>query len=280
MNAESIAAGLQGARRSGDGWMARCPAHDDRKPSLSLRDSGEGKPLVYCHAGCSQGDVVECLKARGLWPGAGQPTKNFNHRGHRSAADRLEQVRDIWNRTRPAKGTIVEAYLRRRGITILPDCLRFSILKHTPSGRTLPTMVAAVRDLDSNLTAIHRTFLKPDGSGKADVEPAKMSLGQCAGASVHLATAGLALAVGEGIETCLSVLESCPELPVWSALSTSGLRSIELPAEIRDVTIVADGDHPGEIAARWAAGRFLAERRNVRIARPPRGADFNDVLVG
>ena len=39
-------------RRSGDGWQARCPAHDDLRPSLSI-GSGSGRVLVCCHAGCT-----------------------------------------------------------------------------------------------------------------------------------------------------------------------------------------------------------------------------------
>jgi DNA primase len=46
--------------------MARCPAHDDRTPSLSIREV-EGKVLIHCHAGCSQRDVIAALKSGGLW---------------------------------------------------------------------------------------------------------------------------------------------------------------------------------------------------------------------
>ena len=70
MNAETIAKAL-GGHRSGRGWLARCPAHDDRNPSLSIRDGGDGKVLVYCHAGCSQEAVVAALKDRGLWNAGG-----------------------------------------------------------------------------------------------------------------------------------------------------------------------------------------------------------------
>src|ERR1017187_8749981 len=66
MTAESIAAGLHG-RRCGRGWMAKCPAHDDRGPSLSICER-DGKVLVHCFAGCSQRAVVEALNALGLWP--------------------------------------------------------------------------------------------------------------------------------------------------------------------------------------------------------------------
>jgi hypothetical protein len=46
--------------------MAKCPAHDDHDPSLSIREV-DGKVLFHCHAGCAQGDVIDALKARGLW---------------------------------------------------------------------------------------------------------------------------------------------------------------------------------------------------------------------
>ena len=66
MTADSIARALQ-ARRSGSCWMAKCPAHDDKNPSLSIREV-DGKVLLHCHAGCRQRDVIAALKSRGLWP--------------------------------------------------------------------------------------------------------------------------------------------------------------------------------------------------------------------
>jgi putative DNA primase/helicase len=66
MTAAEISQHLRG-HRSGAGYIALCPAHDDRKPSLSLTDE-QGRILVHCHAGCEQSAVVDALKARGLWP--------------------------------------------------------------------------------------------------------------------------------------------------------------------------------------------------------------------
>ncbi len=65
-SAEKTARALNG-RRSGTGWIARCPAHEDRNPSLTITEAG-GKILVHCHAGCSQEAVIEALRSRGLWP--------------------------------------------------------------------------------------------------------------------------------------------------------------------------------------------------------------------
>lgn len=50
------------------GFVARCPAHDDDKPSLKISDGDNGKPVVFCHAGCTQESVIDALKGRGLWP--------------------------------------------------------------------------------------------------------------------------------------------------------------------------------------------------------------------
>ena len=67
MTAEAIAQALQ-ARRTGPGrWMARCPSHDDRSPSLSITERN-GTLLVHCFAGCRQAEVIAALRARGLWP--------------------------------------------------------------------------------------------------------------------------------------------------------------------------------------------------------------------
>lgn len=68
MNAEQIAKALEKPRRSGSGWVACCPTHDDQNPSLSLRDGADGKVLVKDFGGCDNLTVIDELKARGLWP--------------------------------------------------------------------------------------------------------------------------------------------------------------------------------------------------------------------
>jgi putative DNA primase/helicase len=68
MSAEIIAKALGGCR-AGAGWVAHCPAHDDRTPSLSVRDFTDGKVLLRCHAGCEQERVIAALRTRNLWTG-------------------------------------------------------------------------------------------------------------------------------------------------------------------------------------------------------------------
>ncbi len=67
MIADRFLSHLEGVRSTGqDRWLARCPAHNDQNPSLSIDDK-DGKLFVYCHAGCSQDEVIDALKAKGLW---------------------------------------------------------------------------------------------------------------------------------------------------------------------------------------------------------------------
>ena len=67
-NLDLILNGLDKVRKSGKGWEACCPSHDDHKPSLSLSISErDGKVLVHCWAGCSQKDVISALRNMGLW---------------------------------------------------------------------------------------------------------------------------------------------------------------------------------------------------------------------
>lgn len=69
MNAAEIAKVLGKARKGTDGWIScLCPAHNDKDPSLSIKDGRNGAPLVKCHAGCDNLSVIAALKERRLWP--------------------------------------------------------------------------------------------------------------------------------------------------------------------------------------------------------------------
>jgi hypothetical protein len=186
----------------------------------------------------------------------------------------------IWRASLPAGGTPVETYLTSRGLHLaLPPVLHFNQGLRHPSGGIWPAMGALVtRGGDDVPAGVHRTFLATDGSDKAPVEPQKMMLGPCRGGAVRLGSAEGSLMVGEGIETCIAAMLATGK-PAWAALSTSGLRALELPEHVRDVVVLADGDEPGEAAARACAAKWKRDGRRVRIARPPRGMDFNDMLL-
>jgi putative DNA primase/helicase len=290
MSAAKLARAL-GGHRVGRVWMSRCPAHDDRTPSLSIRDGLDGTLLVHCFAGCPQGRVIASLRDRALWPAdlqhrntfrppQGQPAHVRRHRD----AERITQALGIWRSAMPAEETLVTTYLRSRGIVApIPATVRFhSELRHA-SGGYWPSMIALVTSsTDDEPIGVQRTFLSLSGSSKAPIKPERMTLGRCRGGAVRLGTAqpDQWLVVGEGVETTLSVMQACA-LPGWAALSADGIRSLILPREAAMVLICADNDvsGTGQRAAHDAAERFVREGRRVRVAMPPKvGSDFNDVL--
>jgi phage/plasmid primase-like uncharacterized protein len=188
----------------------------------------------------------------------------------------------VWKEAVNSSGTLAEIYLKSRAITLpIPPSLRFSPnLWHTEARKELPAMVGKVTKWPGeDVAAIHRTYLKVDGSGKAEVMTSKKSLGPVRGGTVRLSKPGLTLALSEGIETGLSVRQETG-LPVWVALSSSNLANTILPdlPLAQKIVICADPDAAGQKAAYFAAEKWTLEGRVVRIATPPDNRDFNDLL--
>ena len=286
MNAETIAKALGGRKPATTGWRVVLPMTIARRACRSVTWTA-ARCLVRCHAGCEQKQRDRCSSFARPVDAAlvasvtqSAPRTVATSQTDRDNAKRTEAALAIWQSAMPALGTLVETYLASRGLHLpAPPTLRFHTgLKH-PSGRIWPSMVALVtRGSDGTPIAIHRTFLARDGAAKAPVDPQKMMFGPCRGGAVQLATPNGVLMVGEGIETCLAAMLATGNA-AWAALSTSGLRTLDLPDAVRDVIVLADGDDPGEAAARDCARRWKRDGRRVRVARPPQGMDFNDLLV-
>jgi len=52
---------LKGVVKSGEGWKALCPFHDDDKPSLSIKEGNDGRVLLHCFTGCSFTQILSAL---------------------------------------------------------------------------------------------------------------------------------------------------------------------------------------------------------------------------
>ena len=61
MRVDEILPLLNKAKRTASGWVACCPAHEDRNPSLSVSQGQDGRILLKCWAGCSIGDICDSL---------------------------------------------------------------------------------------------------------------------------------------------------------------------------------------------------------------------------
>jgi hypothetical protein len=76
ISAEELLSRLEGVRRNGEGrWMARCPSHGDKAPSLSIREGDEGRVLLHCFSGCEFTAIVAALglTPQQLFPPSAEP---------------------------------------------------------------------------------------------------------------------------------------------------------------------------------------------------------------
>jgi phage/plasmid primase-like uncharacterized protein len=281
MNARDIAVALGHARREGRGWRTNCPVHGGH--SLVVTDGRNGRLLVKCWGGgCSPEEIFRELRALRLSSPDDKQGPSVRSVPPDSADEerRIARAQWIWDMAQDARRGPVAAYLAGRGITIpAPPSLRWASRCWHPTGVYLSAMVGRIHNVDGELIGVHRTFL--DGSRKAGIDPQKAMLGRAMGGAVRLTPASAVLAVAEGIENGLTVLQ-VTGIATWAALSAGGIEALVLTPMVKTVIICADRDHHGrgERAARIAAQRWIVEGRRVRIAMPPViGTDFNDMLM-
>lgn len=198
--------------------------------------------------------------------------------------DRAKALRAVWIDTAPIKpGDLADAYLTERGVgeLVYPKALRYGRALTDGEGGIRPCMVAVVTDHEGKPATLHRTFLRPDGKAKAEMQsPRKMMPGtlpdHCA---VRLSEwSGGPLGIAEGIETALSA-SAMFKMPVWAALNAGMLAKWLPPLGCDEVAIFGDNDpkFAGQAAA-YVLARGLATKGvhvTVHIPKLP-GADWND----
>jgi hypothetical protein len=263
---ETLLLALRAKRTGRDRWQARCLAHDDRKPSLSIRVADD-RVLLRCHGGCSQEAVLDALRDRGLWscqqqrerprPLPSRQCRNGGEDDDAHAVRQLDKARWCWQRRLPPANTPVVPYLGNRGISgVLPGSIGYlppqkpdhhhAMIaafglphEHRPGQLTMPV---------EHVQGIHLTLLRPDGAGKAGSERDKVMLGPSAGWPIVLAPPNDigGLAIAEGIEDALS-LHRATRLGAWAAGSASRLPRLadRVPSYVECATIAVDDDPAG-----------------------------------
>lgn len=268
-----------GGRWSGTAGLCRCPAHDDRRPSLSVR-VGRTSLLLHCFAGCSAADILKSLRAAGQpveVVSGSQSSRSGNGAARQAERSRAAAVR-LWGAARPIAGTLVERYLEGRGLPAGSPELRYH--PRTPHGprpltRFRPAMIAAVRE-GAGIVAIHRTFLDPRRASLAPIDEPRCGLGRFGSGAVRLGGVASRLGLAEGIETALSA-SVLFGLPCWATLGTERFRLVTLPPEVNELVLFLDNDSGGrraEALARDSFAHLPIETHHPRRA----GADWNDVL--
>lgn len=276
-SAAAIIAALGGNQRNG---MCRCPAHDDRKPSLHVSDGRKGV-VFFCHAGCSQEAVMEAFQQRGLLR-AKRNRVRLPSTVTVISASTVQFAVELADAAEESDKSPT-AYLRRRGISLSPSVLKLvgAGVMHFITRKMLPAMIAPVTDKDGRIIGVHATYLTADAKDNAVGKDGKLRrmYGEIAGGLVVLKPADLEqpFILGEGIETVLSAME-ITGLPGAAAVSATNLPKID-PPKCSEVIIVADADEAGMVAAGQLADRLTSDGHKVRIAAPATpGNDWNDEL--
>ena len=282
----SVIARRAGGTLRGHNWSLPCPicGYD-----LLLADGEDGRLLTWCRGECEYEEIRAALVQYGSLDGGDDGLTCYGvppvARPRTPDAVRSENARHLYNALGPG-GVVVRTYLHQaRGSTLpTPSILRFGMCPHRIGG-CYPAMAAPITDVDGKQIGIHMTYLRQDGRGKAEFGDPKLqreTRGVLVGGSIRLMPYDpkRALGIGEGIETSLAGAEIFG-LPAWSAVYAGGIKTVELPPEIRAIVIFADHDASGVgwRNAQEAYWRWIAGGRHVRIVMPPTVGDFNDILM-
>jgi hypothetical protein len=301
-NAEAVCRHyLSNGRREGRYWLVGDVTNSPGR-SLFVRlkgpDSGKGAAGKWTDAANGDhGDLIDIIReschltnfhdvadeAR-RFLSLPRPCSNQESAGQApiAPAGSTESARRLFAMSQPILGTLAEAYLRKRGITALhePANLRFHPRcyyrpDHDSPTETWPAMIAAVTDIDGNITGAHRTWLDPAGHDKAPVNTPRRAMGNLLGNAVRFGVAHDVMAAGEGIETMLSLRCVMPTMPMVAALSAAHLAAILFPGALRRLYVARDNDPAGNAAVANLINRSISVGIEA-IVLSPRLADFNE----
>lgn len=299
---EQLAAELLGepSQRDKLGWRF------GRKGSLALVVAGERRGHWYSHEEQRGGDALHliqyarcCTLAEAIgygaaWLGGDMANCWFGPTVSRPAAEpedpllNVELAGMIWRECLDASGTIVETYLRNRGVELPTrhhEVLRFHPRCPFGKGNREPCMVAVFTDiLTAHSVGIHRTALLADGSDRNRALGKKM-LGTSDSAVIRLSpndTVTDGLGLSEGIEKGLALL-GLGWAPIWCAPSAGAIRAFPVLAGVEALTIFSDNDQPkengkqpGQDAARICAQRWRDAGREVVVRTPRAVKDWDE----
>lgn len=299
---------LPSARRIGGYWSAG-NVQGDTGGSLYIHRAGPRSGRWVDAATGQFGDMLDLINAAlfgtqdlraairwtlawlGLDPAnprpSAPPQRRQEAKPQRDQSRRNAFIQKIWLQTWNS-GTVAAPELRRwlqaRGIDDTKLDLERLPLRWSPrcprERETAPAMIALMTNpVTVEPCGLHRTFLLPDGSGKAPVNPVRQTLGRVG--IIRLSPddeVELGLGICEGIETGLSLM-AAGWRSIWACGPLDILRDFPVLGGIECLTIFAD-PKPNEVeGARACAARWKGAGREVRVYAPPlKDGDWNDVL--
>jgi len=296
---------LSNGRREGNYWLVGDVRNaPGRSLYVRLRDSPDGASRAgkWTDAESGEhGDLLDIVRASTLTASLAEaleeartflslPGPKFdrdNMRRDKAPTGSPDAARRLLSICRPIAGTFAEIYLGGRGIPPIPglDALRFhprcwyrrsaDDLGDVPAA--MPALVAAVTDIAGSVTGAHRTWLAPNGAGKALVACPRRAMGHLLGHGVRFGKAAPVMAAGEGIESTLSLKAGVPALPAIAALSSAHLAALAFPPTLRRLYVAREADPAGRAAFRTLAHR--ADRCGIEVLPlDSELGDFNEDL--
>ncbi|MEM9308821.1 MAG: toprim domain-containing protein [Pseudomonadota bacterium] len=198
-----------------------------------------------------------------------------------------EAARRLWAMGQPIADTLAERYLSARG---LKDLRSVSALRFHPNcyywredqsadgpPDAWPALLTKVTDTAGTLTGVHRTWLNPQTAEKAPLNPNRKAMGNLLGKAVRIGSPTDILAVGEGLETMLSLRLALAGLPIAAALSGNHLAVFDPSGDFRRHYVAIDNDEAGRTAFDSLAER-LADSDLHLVPLRPMLDDFNSDL--
>jgi hypothetical protein len=262
-------------------FLGHCPAHDDKKPSLSIKDQN-GKVLLHCFSGCEYSSILEALDLS-------SPEHSVSF-GSNESGNKLEK---IIQRSKSALDTISAEYIVNRGLDSrnLPESVlhvdELIYYDQKDNIGTFPALIAVITDKNDKTFGVQAIYLNKDGR-KANVPNPKKVFGKTKGLSVKLGELnGSLLHLCEGLETGLAIYQALHE-PVRAVLSANNLDSQAFPEAINEIHIWEDCDRSetGRIQSERAAlfyrtkgYKVVIHRIQSEIPKEKKGIDWLDIFV-
>ena len=194
--------------------------------------------------------------------------------------DDMAKKRAFWK-------TLGRCYLAGRGINVkalpFPAYQQLGFLSshyHPESNKEWPVVTATIRDHKRRRMGVLRIYTSMNGQEKAPIDMPKKALGTTKGMSIHLTPKARKLILTEGLEDGLSILlavKDKPQYGVWCGIGGS-VTSIIIPEGVKEVILAFDNDPAGKNFTEKLAKRLVAEGLKVKVARPAKGKDFNEML--
>lgn len=240
---------LNGVKHTQNGWEARCPAHDDKNPSLSMTIANDGRLLLCCHKGCSIGDIAGALNL--------------------TVAELLGNNRNVPSTTTKRHTTKAWATVEDAVAALNRNGAIATVYDYSDTFRVLR--------LDSPEDKTFRPLHKDIDGWHCGDPPAPLPLYRMS----ELSTSGTVYVV-EGEKDC----DSAWTLGMPTVTSAHGSKSAKktdwAPLYGRDVVVIPDADEPGKAYAETVAAILTANGSTVKIIElygVPSGGSVSDFIA-